>query len=74
MKLAIGRAFHASDHRRLGAQTNTVTRDQFGREVLSTTRSRDAVVIRDRMGWEVLTITRRPNPTLSSPIGRTYSP
>lgn len=42
------------------AQT-TITRDNMGRAVYSTTRTRDTVVIRDRLGREVLTTTRRPN-------------
>lgn len=36
-------------------QQTTVTRDRFGREVFTTTRTRDSVVVRDRFGREVLT-------------------
>lgn len=46
------------------AQTQTtVTRDRFGREVFTTTRTRDSVVVRDRFGRELGTetvTTRRP--------------
>lgn len=44
-------------------QTRSVTRDYLGREVFTTTRTRDSVVVRDRFGRELGTetvTTRRP--------------